>query len=99
MQSNNKFPELKRLFEYGFFLNIVSLVIDFSLRHKKMDVFSSVKNLYQNFENNLSEQESKDFAHELDNLIETKINDLKKEADTALTKEEASELMKQLLST
>lgn len=87
----NKFSNVVVSSEYGLMLQVLPILIDFSISKNKENVLIKLKELIQTFKDSLNEDEKKEYADRVDRLLSSKaecfVEELKKDFDEQEIKE------------
>lgn len=83
---------IKSVSEYGLFLQIVTIIIDFAIKKDKKAALSTLRNFLEVFNNSLTEEEKLEYRKKVDDFLLSKGQAFKNELSKEFSKEEVNKI-------
>lgn len=93
MLNEDEKKQIVATIKYGFILDLLKLMISFSIRNNKTDINDQLKVVAENFYTSLDEEEKQNYQNEAAYLVKEKVEEIRLELSKKYNQEQVEEVI------
>jgi hypothetical protein len=97
MQNEEAKKQLINTVDYGLMMDIVHLIVSFSIKNEKNEILEELKVLIKHFYAGLNEQEMTEFKDIVEKVLKPKLEQFKKELESSYPEDQAKKIFEEVI--